>query len=286
MWTRYEVTLDSALRQWRGSKIARRTAERLLAARGRRWRKPREKPILFDEDIKDRLRFAKKFGPKTPKFWRNCVALDGKSFAIVLNAKHRRRAGPHRVRGVYRKKGAVESLASFRVRKKSKERQQVGGRIGLIGAICGPRQKMFIREIGGTWAAAEAVKMYHALAAFLKESYPSRRKWVLIEDNDPGGLATRAANQAKKQLGMQPIGLPKRPPDLSPMDYAIWSQVESQMRSHEKRLGNRKEGKAQYIGRLKRTIKNLDKKFLANTQGSMRRRLRQVYARKGNLIEE
>ena len=97
-----------------------------MAARGWRWRKPREKPILFDEDIKGRLRFAKKFGPKTPKFWRNCVALDGKSFAIVLNAKHRRWAGSQRVRGVYRKKGTVESLASFRVRKKARNGNRWG----------------------------------------------------------------------------------------------------------------------------------------------------------------
>ena len=283
---RYEVTLDFALQKWRGAKIAKRTAERLLAARGIQWRRPREKPILTPEDVKDRLRFAKKFKGKSPKFWRNCAALDGKSFAVVLNAKHRRRAGPQRLRGIYRKGGTVESLASFRVRKKGKERQMVGGRLGIIGAICGPRQEVFIYEIKDTWSAAEAVKMYRELGTFLKKYYPKRRRWTLIEDNDPGGLATKAANKVKKQLSMDPIGLPKRSPDLSPMDYAVWDHVVAKMRSHERRMGIRKETKAKYIDRLKRTIKTADKKFLSGVQCSMRRRLQQVYARKGGLIEE
>ena len=108
----------------------------------------------------------------------------------------------------------------------------------------------------------------------------------MIEDNDPGGLATKAAKKVKKQLSMDPIGLPKRSPDLSPMDYAVWDHVVAKMRSHERRMGNRKETKAKYIDRLKRTIKTADKKFLSSVQCSMRRRLQQVYARNGGLIEE
>ena len=144
---RYEVALDFALQKWRGAKIAKRTAGRLIAARGLKWRRPREKPILTPQDVATRLLFAKKYKGKAPKFWRNCVALDGKSFAAVLNATHRRWAGSQRLRGIYRKGGTAESLASFRVRKKGKERQMVGGRLGLIGASRGLLQKLFIYEI-------------------------------------------------------------------------------------------------------------------------------------------
>ena len=108
----------------------------------------------------------------------------------------------------------------------------------------------------------------------------------MIEDNGPGGLATKAANKVKKQLRMDPIGLPKRSPDLSPIDYAVWDHVVTKMRSHERRMGNRKETKAKYEDRLKRTIKTADKAFLSGVQSSMRRRLEQVYCRKGGLIEE
>ena len=65
----------------------------------------------------------------------------------IVRLSRRRWAAPQRLRGIYRKGGTVESLASFRVRKKGKERQMVGGRLGLIGAICGPLQKLFIYEI-------------------------------------------------------------------------------------------------------------------------------------------
>ena len=65
------------------------------------------------------------------------------------------------------------------------------------------------------------------------------------------------------------------------------------MRSNEKRPGNRTEGKAQYVNLLTQPIRlgrrwmlSGNKKFFADAQRTVRRRLRDVYTTKGNLIEE
>ena len=171
------------------------------------------------------------------------------------------------------------------MKRKGKEREGASGRVPMIAAVCGPARKMFVHKFKGSWCAKEAETMYKNLKAFLSKNYPGRKRWLLVEDNDPSGLQTKRAKRAKAACGFTSIGLPKRSPDLSPMDYAVWDHIVSKMRAAEKRM-RKKESRKAHIDRLVRTIKNVDKAFLKKTQRSMRRRLQQVLRATGGLIEE
>ena len=231
------------------------------------------------------------------------------------------------------------------MRKRGKERERCGGRVGVIGGVCGPEQKVFwyvypagiwvsipgpgakkkssllpphpelrAYEAGShergnethtmfscgvyaavkipryamsdRWGANEAVKMYHSLSAFLKKHYPRRKRWLLVEVNDPSGFLSRRAVRAKEELKIKAIGLPKRSPDLSPMDYSVWSRIGAKMREGETKMKDKKETKKAHLRRLGRVAAALDKGLLRKTMRDMRRRLRFCKEAKGGLFEE
>ena len=278
----YEATARMAAEKWKG-KVSLRSAQRLLQRRGVKWRALRSKPRLTSGDVDDRRVFATRWGGRPESFWRNIVALDGKVFTVVLKPEDRRWAAAGRVRGAYR--GRDSGLSRCFVKKKVKERQPAGGSLFIIGAVCGPEQHVFWHAVSGRWCGAAAADMYQKLRAFLWAKYPGRRRWRILEDNDPVGLQCGAARRAKRDLGMTALPAPKRSPGLSLMDYAAWSEIQRRMRESERRM-RRPETSAAFSRRLRRVATSLPKSFLARAQGSMRRRLQQLKLARGAFFEE
>ena len=284
---RYEVTLKVARLKWKGAGMSRRTCQRVIRDAGLKWRRLKERPVLSEADRAERMGFAERLKGRRSAWWDRCVALDGKWFRLALNATHRALAARQAIRGCYRPNCAAASLQAHRVKRARKMKAKLGGSIGVVGALCGPQRRIFLHVVpAARWNGEAAVDFYVALASFLKKAYPrwGQRKWILMEDNDPGGLATRKARLAKKSLRMQSIGLPKRSPDLSPLDYAVWAAVESKMRDQEKSM-RKTETKKDFAARLGRTMRGLDVEFLKNAMRGMRRRLHAVSSAKGGLFE-
>ena len=273
--------------KWKGAGMSRRTCQRVIRDAGLKWRRLKERPVLTEADRAERLAFAGRLKGRRSAWWDRCVALDGKWFRLALSARHRDSAARQAVRGRYRTNCAVASLQSHRVKRAPKMKARLGGALGVMGAVCGPQRKVFFHVIpAARWNGEAAVDFYSKLADFLKKAYPrwGSRKWILVEDNDPGGLATRKARMAKKSLRMQSIGLPKRSPDLSPLDYAVWAAVQSEMREQGSSM-RKTETKKSFALRLERTMKGLDPEFLKKVMRGMRRRLRDCFAAKGGLFE-
>ena len=159
--------------------------------------------------------------------------------------------------------------------------------MGVIAGVCGPNQEIFFHVIQQkTWNGDEAVSFYRGLSHFLKEKYPERKKWVIFEDNDPNGFKTKKAEKVKNSLGLKPIGLPKRSPDLSPLDFAVWDKIVGEKRKSEKNFPTRKqETKKRFIARLKRTAETMGRAFLKKTMRSMRNRLVACHQANGGLFE-
>ena len=63
----------------------------------------------------------------------------------------------------------------------------------------------------------------------LRRAYPKKRSFQMLEDNDPTGFKSEAGQNAKKAAKIHVLEIPKRSPDLSVMDYAIWKQVTYQI---------------------------------------------------------
>ena len=208
-------------------------------------------------------------------------------FKLWLTKKHREDAARAQVRGSYRKNVIQTALKNYRIKKGDKMKSRWGGSAPAIGAICGPQYKVFTYLVpGGKWNARAAALFYRALADFLRAEYPESvgKKWVIIEDNDPAGFRAKKSIEIKKELKLEPIGLPPKSPDISPLDYSIWSHVLKTMRAQERKM-RKKESKKCHIERIKSTMKNMDKNFLRKTMRSMKKRLTACYKAKGGHFE-
>ena len=120
-----------------------------------------------------------------------------------------------------------------------------------------------------------------------KSEYPSRRSWNVLEDNDPSGYKSSKGIQAKEAVHIKSFDIPKRSPDLSVCDYALWPEVNRRMRAQEKRWApNKKETRAQYLKRLRRTALNLPTVFIDTSIKSMQRRCSSLSDARGKHFEE
>ena len=69
------------------------------------------------------------------------------------------------------------------------------------------------------------------------------------------------------------------------MDYSAWGNIVGKLRPQEKEMEG-KESRQKFLGRVTRAIKGTKKRFLKDSQQSMKRRLRAVIKARGGLFEE
>ena len=108
-----------------------------------------------------------------------------------------------------------------------------------------------------------------------------------LEDNDPTGYKSGKGVAAKKEAGIVALSLPKRSPDLNPLDYGLWHAINVEMKKQENMMRkNKKETTAAYMARLRRTALSLPAPLVKSTVMSMYKRIRLVVQAKGGLIKE
>ncbi|CAE7464626.1 Ikbke [Symbiodinium natans] len=139
----------------------------------------------------------------------------------------------------------------------------------------------------GRWSGQAAASFYHTLARDLKKASPAKRRFTILEDNDPTGYKSAKGIAAKCDAGLLVFEIPKRSPDLSVLDYAIWTEINKRLRRQESKwTKGKKETRAAYIKRLKLTARSLPKDFILNSIGDMARRCQRLYEAKGYFFEE
>ena len=108
-----------------------------------------------------------------------------------------------------------------------------------------------------------------------------------MEDNDPSGYKSRKAVAAKETARIRTIPLPPRSPDLNPLDYSIWAEINKRMRLQEQMWPAAKtESRQAFLGRLRRTAKSLPPSYIDKTVGSMAKRCEQVLKARGGHFPE
>ena len=121
----------------------------------------------------------------------------------------------------------------------------------------------------------------------LKRTFPMKRSWQVLEDNDPTGFKSGKGNAAKEEVNIKPFLIPKRSPDLSVCDYALWKEINRRMRAEERNWPkNKREARDDYMQRLRRTALRLPTAFITKSIGDMQRRCQRLYEAKGGLFEE
>lgn len=282
-----EITLAMILRRAR-VKVSERCARKALQTRGIRFRRMRDKPLLTKDDVKERWRFARKYRNKSKAWWRSKVHLyiDLKSWKVYPNAKGRALAAQRTVRGAYRGPGGGLGEGYVVVPKSLK--QNTGARPAKIAGGVGKGRCRLWYDVGRKWNGKVAAELYEGpVQASLRRGWPTKRKFLVLEDNDPTGFKSGAGEAAKKKAKIQVFSIPKRSPDLSVMDYAIWTRIDTALRRQEARwTSTRKETREQYLKRLHTTAKNLPTAFVNKAIGNMRERCQRLYKAKGYHFEE
>ena len=283
----YEVTVSMVAKKAR-VKVGARTVADALHARGVYFRKLREKPILRPEHIKERYAWARKHRGKSQQWWlRNIhVHLDNHHFKVATTHLGRSLLSRRRVRGVYRKKS--KSLRSSVVKPSSKLRQNTGSRGVLVAGGVGAGRTLVWHVVDGAWSGEAAANFYKmAVRPALKDAYPGKAKFTLLEDNDPTGNMSKRGRAAKASAGMSVFSIPKYSPDLNVLDYAVWAEVEKRLRRQERAWPkNKKETRGDFIKRLARIAKALPATFVNKSIMDLKRRCELLYKAKGGLFEE
>ena len=83
------------------------------------------------------------------------------------------------------------------------------------------------------------------------------------------------------------FAIPKRSPDLSVMDYAIWKAVSRRLRRQERTFpANEVETKEKFMERLKKTARRLPSALVTLSIADLRRRCQRLHAARGGHFEE
>ncbi|CAJ1346732.1 unnamed protein product, partial [Effrenium voratum] len=220
-----------------------------------------------------KYRFAKKYKGKSSAWWNNNVHafLDGKHFKTYLTGTARRLE-----RGLCE---AEEKPLAF----------NTGSKSALVMGAVG-KGKMLLWHIvpSSRWTGQAAAEMYSGpLKAALEKAWPGKKRHLILEDNDPTGFQSKKGKDAKSSGHIGTLAIPKRSPDLNPMDFAIWSEINKRLRRQERNWSKAKrESRAQYLTRLRRTALRLSEAFVKKAVGDLRRRCQRLYEAKGNFFQE
>ena len=254
---RWEVTMAMAMKKAK-VKAGEGTIRKELHKRGIRFRRMRSKPNLTKEDITARKAFATKYHLKPRTWWLDQLDLshDVENFPVYMSSWSRDLAAQREVRGAYREAGQGLDEA-YVVIPEHLRWNSYAKSVRIAGGVGEGRVRLW-EEIKGTWNGKKAAELYSGpILAALKRANQKKKKFLLLEDNDPTGYKSNKAIAAKSANKIEVFEIAKRSPDLSVMDYAIWKQVNRNMRAQEKRWPEKKrETRTAYITRLRRAAQN------------------------------
>jgi len=247
----YEVRWADVIKKTRGVKCHRSTAIRGFAHAGLgvRWRRAREKLQRSPEMVKERLDICSKWQKFPASHWMEKVdmIIDNKQWAIPTSEQARRHLRQQRVRGHLRT--PAEGLQpEFTKPSPRKHRINPGGSVNLCAGVSGD-QVVFWEYLSGPWGGDAAAALYQGpILKCLQKNRGVKRRYTIMQDNDPRGYKSRKAVEARRELNIDTMDLPRYSPDLNPLDYGIWEAVQTRM---DKRKVQGRESVKAFKARLK-----------------------------------
>ncbi len=137
--------------------------------------------------------------------------------------------------------------------------------------------------LDGPWNGKRAAEVYSKVVApALVRAHGKKRRYMILEDNDPTGYKSKEATHAKVDLNIVPIEFPTYSPDLNPCDYALWDEIERRM---AEQAAPQRETLDAFKARLRRTALAIPRGVIFNMLGSMVARTQEVYQNDGGHIQ-
>ena len=205
---KYQVTARLLQKTMR-LKCSEKTILTALHDRGVWFRPFREKPLLTDEDVEARKKFARTHVHKPLTFWTRTIDayLDEKYCTPYLTPAARAMARKVRARGAFR--GKKGGLAKGFVKPKKTLKQNFGRKV-CVGVAISAKKVLACYIPKKNWCGAAAHELYSEhLGTALKNEHPSKRRFLLVEDNDPHGAQKCSWQRGEKRSTHLVLAIPK-----------------------------------------------------------------------------
>ena len=279
-----EVHWDEIIAKARVPKVDATTAVRSLRGVGVdvAARKPREKPMRKPEHEASREQICTKWARRPASYFTDAIDLiiDNTQWDVPLTIMGKRYNKMRKVRfhNRTRSEGVQPGYTKPSVKK---HRINTGGTVKLCAGLIGCKVRIW-HYLPKSWNGAEAAALYRGpIAKALKKHAGVKRSYSVMEDNDPTGYKSNAAKAAKKEVKIRTIEYPRHSPDLNPLDYFLWSEVERRM---DMQPAPKKETVEQYKARLRRTAMAIPKAVIRKGIMSLKKRARAVMEAHGGDI--
>ena len=280
----YEVHWADIIKKARVPEADATTAARAFAREGMSvsWRKPREKPLRGKEHVLERKETCRRWRFHTRAYWTDSVDLiiDNTTWNVPATERARKYLNQRKVRGHLRTRGEGLQTAYTKPSGK-KHNMNTGGKLKILAGISGCRVALW-HYLDGTWNGDAAAQMYKGpIQKILKKKRGEKRRYVVLEDNDPVGYKSGKAIDAKKAVGIEALEFPRYSPDLNPMDYFLWQEVDNRM---SKNAPKKLESMDAFKLRLRRTALAIPEAVIRKGVANMKERVADCFKNGGEFI--
>ena len=247
-------------------------------------RPPREKPCRTDEHNKERVRICRGYVRKPKNFFTKKVRLimDNKQFDVATTRRGKRYKKMRKVRFHIRKRS--EGLKENFTKPSGKKKQRInpGASVSVVAGIVGCRIRLWHYLPKKRWNGKIAAGVYEGpVQKVLKRCFGKKKEYLILEDNDPTGYKSNLAKEMKRKLSIKPVPFPRYSPDLNPLDFSLWHEIETRMAKREPA----KETVEQYKKRLRRTALAVPERVVRKAVNAIMRRARAVVKEGGGNID-
>ena len=242
------------------------------------------KSIWSLETVEQRRVWAEKHVGKSEKFWRKFFYIDNKTFHIFASNNSKKFHVRQARKGAWIQRGDRLGFESSSPKKSMK----FNTGFKPVNITCGVHHfgRVFFCCNAIKWNSQAASRMYRKLSAFAGKN---RIPLNIIEDNDPSGYESGLVRRTKRELNYTVLKLPKRTPELMPLDYSIWSHIDRKMAESNERMllrGAESETKFGYLMRLRRCCQRIPARVIANTIDSMKKRVEKLHSVRGDVFRD
>ena len=192
-------------------------------------RRPREKPQRTPEHCAERVVIGKKLAKKPKTFYSKKLDLiiDNKKFDTPTHERARQYLKEQHVRFHHRTPSEGLNPECTKASRK-KNRYNCGGSVNVCAGISNGRIVLW-EYLPRTWNGQVAADLYEgAIIKTLRKVRGEKRKYLILEDNDPVGYKSNEGKMAKSNMHIEALEYPRYSPDLNPLDYSLWLQIEKQ----------------------------------------------------------
>ena len=261
---------------WSARAVARKMRTKLQVGK----RPARARIARTEHDERRRHEQAKEWQRYHPSWWEKSIHayIDNKVFVLARTAKDKKLMRQTRV--TYHLRKPSEGSSKGCVVPKTKKMLHGMRSVDVTAAVAGDKIIMWHVD-ARPWSGLSAQAMYKKLGQALRKHWGSKRRYRVVEDGDPKGFQSRVGKAEKDAQHIVSWTLPPRSPDLMPLDFSLWSEIESRVLDAD--AGASETGRS-YEKRLRAVATSLPKAIVSDAVRSMAKRVRLVAEAKGKHI--